>query len=38
MGITEEDFFDFLLVSIFVAPFVILIIASNQNKRRDNSE
>jgi len=38
MGITEEDFFDFLLVSIFIAPFVFLVIASIQNKRRDNSE
>lgn len=37
MGITEEDFFDFLLISIFVAPFVFLIIASIQNRGRNDS-
>lgn len=37
MGITEEDVFDFLLVSIFVAPFVFLIIASIQNKGGNDS-
>ena len=35
MGITEEDVFDFLLLSIFAAPFVILIVAIVLKKERE---
>ncbi len=36
MGITEEDFFDFLLLAIFAAPFVILVVEIVRNKRRND--
>lgn len=37
MGITEEDFFDFLLISIFAAPFVFLIVAIIRSRLRKDS-
>ena len=35
MGITEQDVFDFLLLSILAAPFVILIVAIVLKKREE---